>query len=69
MKKLKQIFYDYIEDFFIFLGLLIIVITTLILNIFVGMYVLGAILLTLGIFFAKHPFKRRGYIIAFHERL
>ncbi|HEF0384293.1 TPA: hypothetical protein R9N61_002933 [Clostridium perfringens] len=59
MKKLKQIFYDYIEDFFIFLGLLIIVITTLILNIFVGMYVLGAILLTLGIFFAKHPFKRR----------
>ncbi|EOU2113568.1 TPA: hypothetical protein ACG0NJ_002145 [Clostridium perfringens] len=59
MKKLKQIFYDYIEDFFIFLGLLIIVITTLILNIFVGMYVLGAILLILGIFFAKHPFKRR----------
>ncbi|MEA5268961.1 hypothetical protein [Clostridium perfringens] len=59
MKKLKQIFYDYIEDFFISLGLLIIVITTLILNIFVGMYVLGAILLTLGIFFAKHPFKRR----------
>ena len=59
MKKLKQIFYDYIEDFFIFLGLLIIVITTLILNIFVGMYVLGAILLILGIFFAKHPFKSR----------
>ncbi|MEG0180762.1 MAG: hypothetical protein RR657_02640 [Peptostreptococcaceae bacterium] len=59
MKKIKNFFCNYVEDILIFLGLLIIVLTTLILNFYVGMYVLAIILVMLGIYFAKNPLTRR----------
>ena len=59
LKIIKNIFYNYIEDILIFLGLIIIVITTLVLNFYVGMYVLAIIFLILGIYFAKNPLRRR----------
>ncbi|WP_317723200.1 hypothetical protein [Clostridium tetani] len=59
MNKLKQILYDYIEDFFIFIGLILIVITTFLINFYIGMYVLAIIFIGLGIYFAKNPLRRR----------
>ena len=59
INKLKQILYDYIEDFFIFIGLFLITITTFLINFYIGMYVLAIIFIVLGIYFAKNPFKRR----------
>ncbi|MGL4569644.1 MAG: hypothetical protein ACRCVJ_01100 [Clostridium sp.] len=58
MDKIKKIFCNYIEDFFIFLGLLIIAATTIKLNFYIGMYVVAVILIILGIYFAKNPLKR-----------
>ena len=59
MKRLKQILYDYIEDFFIFIGLVLIVITTFLINLYIGMYILAIIFVGLGIYFAKNPLRRR----------
>lgn len=59
INKLKQILYDYIEDFFIFMGLVLIVITTFLIDFYIGMYVLAIIFIVLGIYFAKNPLKRR----------
>lgn len=59
MKNIKVVFYNYIEDILIFLGLIIIVCTTLKLSLYIGMYILGVILIILGIYFAKNPLKGR----------
>lgn len=45
----------YIEDFFIISGLILITIATFLLSKIIGMYVLGAILFGLGVFFSRHP--------------
>ncbi|KHO32064.1 hypothetical protein OR62_13910 [Clostridium tetani] len=59
MNKLKRILYDYIEDFFIFIGLFLIVITTFLINFYLGMYMLAIIFIGLGVYFAKNPLRRR----------
>ncbi|MDU6116088.1 hypothetical protein [Paraclostridium sordellii] len=59
MKKIKKIFCNYIEDILIFLGLIIIALTTLKLDLYIGLYVLAIILIILGIYFAKNPLTRR----------
>ncbi|AUN11448.1 hypothetical protein CF057_11680 [Clostridium botulinum] len=59
MNRLRQILYEYIEDFFIFIGLILIIITTFLINFYIGMYVLSIIFIILGIYFAKNPLKRR----------
>lgn len=59
MNKLKRILYDYIEDFFIFIGLFLIVITTFLINFYLGMYMLAIIFIALGVYFAKNPLRRR----------
>ncbi|RXI56944.1 hypothetical protein DP125_13245 [Clostridium tetani] len=59
LNKLKCILCNYIEDFFIFIGLLLIVITTFLINFYIGMYVLAIIFIALGVYFAKNPLRRR----------
>ncbi|WP_270505546.1 hypothetical protein [Paraclostridium sordellii] len=59
MKKIRKIFCNYIEDILIFLGLIIIALTTLKLDLYIGLYVLAIILIILGIYFAKNPLTRR----------
>ncbi|MDU3775703.1 MAG: hypothetical protein E7G47_10825 [Clostridium perfringens] len=59
MKKIKKFFCNYIEDILIFLGLIIIALTTLKLDFYIGMYVLALILILLGVYFAKNPLTRR----------
>ncbi|MCY6957951.1 hypothetical protein OW729_04950 [Clostridium sp. ZC22-4] len=59
MNRLRQILYDYIEDFFIFIGLILIVITTFLINSYIGMYVLAIIFIGLGVYFSKNPLRRR----------
>lgn len=59
MNRLKKILCNYIEDFFIFIGLILTIITTFLINFYIGMYVLGIIFILLGIYFAKNPLKRR----------
>ncbi|MGJ7044642.1 hypothetical protein HNR52_000826 [Thermoanaerobacterium thermosulfurigenes] len=48
-KKIK----NHIEDILILSGLTLIVIATFLLNIIIGIYVLGLILLALGIYFTR----------------
>lgn len=50
---------NYIEDIFIFSGLVLIVIATFLLSKIIGMYVLGGTLFSLGMFFAKNPPVKR----------
>ncbi|MGG3210563.1 hypothetical protein ABEO92_10680 [Geobacillus stearothermophilus] len=57
MKKLQKVFRDYAEDFFIFIGLLLINAATFRLNVTAGLYVLGCSCLAIGIFVARHPPK------------
>ncbi|MED4969733.1 hypothetical protein [Parageobacillus toebii] len=55
--KLGSIFRDYAEDFFIFVGLLLINVATFRLSITAGLYVLGCSFLAVGIVIALHPPK------------
>ena len=59
MKKIKDIFYNYLEDFLIIIGLIIVSTMTLVLSIRIGIYVVGVIFIALGIYFARNPLKRR----------
>lgn len=59
MNRLKKILCNYIEDFFIFIGLILTIITTFLINFYIGMYVLAIIFILLGIYFAKNPLKSR----------
>jgi hypothetical protein len=56
--KLGQIFRDYAEDFFIFVGLMLVNVATFRLSITAGLYVLGCSFLVVGIFLSLHPPKR-----------
>jgi len=58
MKKVLKIITSYLEDVFIISGLLLIAGTTFFINMYAGFYVTGGILLTLGIYFTKHPLRR-----------
>ncbi|MBS4539817.1 hypothetical protein GOQ27_15185 [Clostridium sp. D2Q-11] len=62
LNKLKDKFLEllciYIEDFFILVGLLFIIIPTYIVNIIIGLYVTGLIFIMLGIYFARNPLKK-----------
>mgnify|MGYP001168682900 CR=1 FL=1 len=55
MLKVRNLVFKYIEDFFIISGLILIVIATFLLSKIIGIYVLGAILFGLGVFFSRHP--------------
>ena len=59
MKKIKDMFYNYLEDFLIIIGLVIVATMTLLLSISIGIYVIGVIFIVLGIYFARNPLKRR----------
>jgi hypothetical protein len=48
----------YIEDILILCGLAVIVATTFLLSTIAGLYILGVVLLGLGIYFAKNPPER-----------
>lgn len=47
----------YIEDVLIFSGLTLIVVATFLLSKIIGMYILGLILVGLGVLFLKYPPK------------
>ena len=55
MLKVRNLVLKYIEDIFILSGLILIIIATFSLSKIIGMYVLGAILFGLGVFFSRHP--------------
>jgi uncharacterized protein (DUF983 family) len=59
MKKIKDVFCNYLEDFLIIIGLIIISTMTLLFSIWLGMYVIGVIFVILGIYFARNPLNRR----------
>ena len=59
MKRIKDIFCNYLEDFLIIIGLIIISTMTLLFSIWLGMYVIGVIFIVLGIYFARNPLNRR----------
>ena len=59
MKRIKDIFCNYLEDFLIIIGLIIISTMTLLFSIWLGMYVIGVIFMILGIYFARNPLNRR----------
>jgi len=49
---------NYLEDILIVSGLILIIIATFLLSAIAGLYCFGAVLLGLGIWFAKYPFKK-----------
>jgi len=57
ISRCKDFILKYIEDFFIISGLILIVIATFLLSKIIGMYVLGVVLLGIGIFLSRHPPK------------
>ena len=59
MKRIKDIFCNYLEDFLIIIGLIIISTMTLLFSIWLGMYAIGIIFIVLGIYFARNPLNRR----------
>ena len=59
MKRIKDIFCNYLEDFLIIIGLIIISTMTLLFSIWLGMYAIGIIFIILGIYFARNPLNRR----------
>ena len=59
MKRIKDVFCNYLEDFLIIIGLIIISTMTLLFSIWLGMYVIGVIFVILGIYFARNPLNRR----------
>lgn len=58
LSGLKLFFMNYMEDILIISGLAVIVKTTFLFSEIAGLYTLGAILLLLGIYFAKNPLRR-----------
>ena len=62
MKKfisILKILSNYSEDFFIFLGLVLIVTATFMINKIAGIYVLGFLLIFIGVLIARKPKERR----------
>jgi len=57
MNKLFKFISSYIEDIFIFIGLLILILTTYKLNRVAGSYLLSLIFILIGIFISKRPPK------------
>lgn len=55
MNKLLKLISLYIEDIFIFLGLLLLVGTTYKINLLAGNYLLAVIFISIGIFIGKKP--------------
>lgn len=61
MKKIKRfglILLLHMEDFLILSGLVVVNVTTYLLNTIAGLYATGIILLLLGIYFLLNPIKR-----------
>jgi hypothetical protein len=58
-EKAKQTVAEYIGDFFILSGLMIIIVTTFLINTIAGLYVTGGIIFLLGVYFAFN-LSRRG---------
>lgn len=59
IESIKEFLLNYIEDFFILTGLLLIIVTTFLINFYVGMYVLAIINIIAGVYFTKVLVKRR----------
>lgn len=59
-KMFKNMILNYIEDLLIISGLLIIVVATFFVSKIIGTYLLGIILLSLGILLSRHPPKYKG---------
>lgn len=57
--KVLTILSKFTEDFFIFLGLILIVIATFMINKVAGIYILGFVFLVIGLLLARKPPKRR----------
>jgi len=57
--KIKDSFLNHIEDFLILTGLILIILATFIVNLIAGIYVIGTVLLLLGIYFTKYTIKGR----------
>lgn len=55
--KVIQLISSYIEDIFIFIGLLILIMTTYKLNVVAGSYLLSVIFILIGILISKRPPK------------
>lgn len=55
MIKIRDLFYKYLEDLLIFIGLIFIVAATFMINKIAGLYVFGFITLALGIIFSRYP--------------
>jgi hypothetical protein len=58
MNKLLKVFRNYAEDFFIFVGFLLINFATFRLSMTAGLYVLGVSFVAVGIFLALYPPNR-----------
>lgn len=56
MKKFFRFITETIEDILILSGLITLIITTFLLSKIAGLYLLGFVLLSLGIYFTKRPF-------------
>lgn len=56
--KVIQLISSYIEDIFIFIGLLILIITTYKVNVVAGSYLLALIFILIGILISKRPPKQ-----------
>ncbi|WP_353096219.1 hypothetical protein [Tissierella praeacuta] len=59
MIKIKKHIVEYIEDIFIISGLILIIIATFLVSKIIGVYVLGFILFGLGVFFSRHPPRKK----------
>ncbi|WP_019850635.1 hypothetical protein [Desulfitobacterium sp. PCE1] len=58
MDRFKVLLLDYLEDFLIFMGLLLIMLATFLLNSIAGIYATGIILFLLGVYFIRFPIKK-----------
>ncbi|ACL19509.1 hypothetical protein Dhaf_1456 [Desulfitobacterium hafniense DCB-2] len=58
MNRIKMFLRDYLEDIFVFLGLLLIILASLMINIILGIYAAGVILFLLGVYFIRFPIRK-----------
>lgn len=58
-KKMKTILSNIVEDFFILVGLFLIVFATYLINHVASIYALGIVFLILGVYFSYNPPNRK----------
>lgn len=55
---MKKFIVKYLEDILIISGLLIIMAATFLISKIIGLYITGAVLFGLGVYFSRNPLKR-----------